>query len=150
MADDNGTEPEELDPVEAQGEMFPDGALDGDGKSLRTLVKPGLVNETTCSIGKAEVPLRGGLPDPDKQVRALVTAVFHKTEVIATRDPDAPKVTGWKTRVSLRSEFVETVPATDEDLITQRFKAMLEVDPNAAARLLDDLQKVASGSLVTA
>lgn len=146
-------EPDDLEPDDEageQGEMFPDGFVEGGTKSLRTLIKPGLTNELTCSIGKAEVPMRGGLPDPDRPVRVLVTAVFHKAEEIAARDPDTPKVASWKTRVSLRSEYVETVPDTDEGLITQRFTAMLEADPNAAAGLLDELQKLTAGALQTA
>jgi hypothetical protein len=146
-------EPDDLDPddeAEPQGEMFPAGVLDGDGRTLKTLIRPGLPVELTCSIGKAEVPLRGGLPDPDKPVRALVTAVFHKAEPIAIRDPDAPKVTGWKLRAHMRADFVETVPGTDQGLIEQRFRALLEVDANAAAGLLDSLQKMASEVLATA
>jgi hypothetical protein len=148
MADDNGTEPEEVE--EAQGEMFPAGVLEGEGKTLRTLIKPGLPVELTCSIGKSEVPLRGGLPDPDKAVRVLVTAIFQKAEPIAQRDPDAVKVTGWKLRAHMRAVYVETVSPSDEGLIEQRFRAMLEVDPSAAAKLLDGLQKLAGESLVTA
>jgi hypothetical protein len=135
-----------------QGEMFPNGTLEGEGKTLKTLVKPGQAVETTISIGKAEVPLRNGMPDPDKPMRALVTGIFQSCKPTARREDagNPVKVTGWKLAVHLRADFVEAVPFDDAGLIAQRFRAMLEVEPSAAGRLLEQLQALASEALTVA
>lgn len=133
-----------------QGEMFPEGILAGDKKTLRSLIKPGQAVETTVALSRAEVPLRDGLPDPDKPVRVLVTARFHKCEPIAKREGDAEKVSSWKLRVHLKSAHCESVAATDDELIRQRFAVLLEQSPTAAGELLDQLRAAASEALVTA
>lgn len=141
-------EEDELD----QGEMFPNGTLEGEGKTLKTLVKPGQAVETTVALSRAEVPLRNGMPDPDRPVRALVTGVFQKaTELAKREDSGNPmKVTGWKLAVGMRVEYVEAVPADDGGLILQRFRAMLEVDPSGAGRLGDEIAKLLQEALATA
>jgi hypothetical protein len=142
-ADEEGTE---------QGEMFPNGTLEGEGKSLKTLHKPGQAIELTVALSRAEVPLRNGLPDPDRPMRALVTGVFQKATTLAKREDagNPMKVTGWKLAAAMRVEYVEAVPAEDSGLIEQRFRAMLEVDPAGAGRLLEQLQALASASLTVA
>jgi hypothetical protein len=137
---------------EDQGELFPSGVMDGGKTTLKTLVKPGQGHKTRVALSRAEVPLRGGLPDPDRQVRALVTGIFQNERTAAERDNEANplKVTGWKTTVNLRIEYVEHVPDTDAGLIEQRFKAMLEIDPRAAGVLLDQLKVLASEQLAIA
>jgi len=150
MADDE-QDPDEI-PEGAQGEMFEMGSLEGEGKTLKTLIKAGQGVETTVALSRAEVPLRNGLPDPDKPIRALVTGVFQSAKELAKREDagNPMKVTGWKLAVGLRADYVEAVPSTDEGLITQRFRAMLEVEPAAAGRLLEQLQALASEALTVA
>jgi hypothetical protein len=46
-ADEQGTE---------QGEMFPNGTLEGEGRTLKTLVKAGQAVETTVALSRAEIP----------------------------------------------------------------------------------------------
>jgi len=142
----------ESDPEEAQGEMFPAGSLEGEGKSLKTLHKPGQAVETTVALSRAEVPLRNGLPDPDRPVRALVTGVFQSAKTLAKReDAGNPiKVTGWKLTANLRADYVEAVPGDDEGLILQRFRAMLEVDPAGAGRLAEQINAMVGESLTVA
>lgn len=132
-----------------QKELFPAGVMDGGKTTLKTLVKPGQSHKTRVALSRAEVPLRGGLPDPDRQVRALVTGIFQNEKTHAERDNEANplKVTGWKTTVNLRIEYVEHVPDSDDGLIEQRFKAMLEVEPAAAGRLVERLQALMSEQL---
>jgi hypothetical protein len=152
MADETVNNDAPDDKEGEQAEMFPNGTLEGEGKTLKTLVKPGQDVQTTVALSRAEVPLRNGLPDPDKPVRALVTGIFQSVKPTAKREDagNAMKVTGWKIAVSLRADYVEAVPATDEGLITQRFRAMLEVDPAGAGRLLEQLQGLTSESLALA
>jgi hypothetical protein len=147
MADEDG-QPDE----DGQEELFPQGSLTGGKTTLKTLVKTGQGHKLRVALSRMEVPLRGGLPDPDRQVRALVTGVFQKEETLAERDdPGNPlKVTGWKTTAKLRVEYVEHVPDDDAGLIEQRFRAMLEVEPRAAAELLDRLKVMASEQLALA
>jgi hypothetical protein len=135
-ADEQGTE---------QGEMFP-------SRTLKTLVKAGQAVETTVALSRAEIPLRNGLPDPDKPTRALVMGVFQSAKTLARREDDGNpmKVTGWKLTANLRVDYVEAIPADDAGLITQRFRTMLEVEPGAAGRLLEQLQALASEALTVA
>lgn len=93
MADDvnGGGDPDEGDGDEAvTGEtQFPMGLFEpADRKTLKNLIAGGLPVEMTVSMGAAEVPLRGGLPDPNQLHRFLVTARFHMAAPIAQYDSD--------------------------------------------------------------
>jgi hypothetical protein len=145
-------EPEDPPEGEGQAELFPQGYITGGKTTLKTLVKPGQPHKITVALSRAEVPLRGGLPDPDRQMRALVTGIFQSAKPTAERDDAGSplKVTGWKTAVNMRVEYVEHVPDDDAGLIEQRFQAMLEVDARAAGELLDRLKVMASEQLAIA
>jgi hypothetical protein len=135
-------EPEDPPEGGEQEELFPQGSLTGGKTTLKTLVKTGQGHKLRVALSRMEVPLRGGLPDPDRQVRALVTGIFQKEETLAERDdPGNPlKVTGWKTTAKLRVEYVEHIPDDDAGLIEQRFKAMLEVEPRIGGRVARPLE----------
>jgi hypothetical protein len=90
-----------------QEELFPLGTLEGDKKTLAQIIRKGLPVETTVSLMSAEVPLRGGLPDPDKLHRALITAEVAKLTPVPVREDG--KIVSWKVRVSLRPTYVEAV-----------------------------------------
>lgn len=98
-------------------EMFPMGILDGDPKvTLGKLIRRGAEVEYTVSLGSAEVPLRGGLPDPETYMRLFVTAELQKVEVVAKRvDGD---VSTWKVRAKMRPTFVELAEAAAADPAT--------------------------------
>src|SRR4051794_4660230 len=56
-----------------EDELFPLGSIEGDPKvTLKNLIKSGKPIEYTVSMRSAEVPLRGGLPDPDAFHRIFV------------------------------------------------------------------------------
>lgn len=101
---------DELTDDEVQ-QLFPDGVLEGDGKTLKTLIKANLPVEVTVSMRAAEVPMRGGLPDPDSLKRVMATCEVAKYEPIPVReDQDGErKIVGWKIRAVLRPTFVEPV-----------------------------------------
>jgi hypothetical protein len=101
-------EPEDPPEGGEQEELFPQGSLTGGKTTLKTLVKTGQGHKLRVALSRMEVPLRGGLPDPDRQVRALVT----REETLAERDdPGNPlKVTGWKTTAKLRVEVRRAHP----------------------------------------
>lgn len=110
-----GAKPPEADgddepPEEAQ-EEFPMGLFEpSDAKTIKTLIASGLPVELTVSLGAAEIPLRGGIPDPNKLHRLLITSRFHKAEPIAQYDSDDDtKIVGWKIRVHMKSRHVEVV-----------------------------------------
>lgn len=91
---------------EDQEEMFPLGSLEGDPKkTLKNLIRAGLPIEYTVSLRSAEVPLRGGLPDPDAFHRLFVNSVVEKVETVALREEN--KIVGWKVRAILRPIFVQ-------------------------------------------
>ena len=116
MADDEGASVHSLADRAAAGEgdepeqeTFPMGIVDPEHrKTLKTLIASGQPVEMTVSMQSAEVPLRGGLPDPNRLHRFLVTTRFHKAEPIAVYDPDdETKIKSWKLRVTLKPRFVE-------------------------------------------
>jgi hypothetical protein len=142
---DERAEEHEYDPPE----MFPLGTLSGDDLTPQKVVKRGLPVETTVALSRAEVPTSGGLMDPDKAGRCLVSYVPGKIEEVPQRDGDEAKVVGWKIRQHLRATYVQ--PAGDEaDLIRAEFGALLELDSSAAGALLDELRSMAADALTTA
>lgn len=121
-----------------QPELFPFGSLEGeDTVTPQRMIKKGLPVEVTASIGKAEVPLKSGMLDPNRRGRVLVSYRFHKNEDIAqVEDGD---IKSWKIRQNLKATFVED--AGDEaTLIKREFANLMELDSAAAGRLLDDLK----------
>lgn len=96
-----------------QEELFPLGSLEGDKKTLAQIIRKGLPIETTVSLRSAEVPLRGGLPDPEKLHRVLITSEVAKLEPVPIREDG--KIVSWKVRVVLRPTYVEAVDASDAD-----------------------------------
>jgi hypothetical protein len=94
-----------------QVEAFPMGSLEGDGKTLKNIIKSGLPVELTVSMRAAEVPIRGGgLPDPDSLQRCFVTAEVAKYEPVPVRDDG--KIVSWKIRCVLRPTYVEPQEAS--------------------------------------
>lgn len=94
---------------------FPTGVIDAGAskKSLKNLIKAGLPVEMTVSMMRAEVPLRGGIPDPEGQHRFLVTTELAKVEPVVQREDG--KVVSWKLRAHLRPVYVEVVEAQQAD-----------------------------------
>lgn len=91
---------------QTEEELFPLGSIEGDPKTtLKNLIKSGKPIEYTVSMRSAEVPLRGGLPDPDAFHRIFVNSVLEKVETVALREEN--KVVGWKVRAVLRPVFVQ-------------------------------------------
>lgn len=92
-------------------EEFPKGVIDAGAskRSLKTLIKGGLPVEMTVSMMSAEVPLRGGIPDPDAQHRFITTTELHKVEPVAQREEGL--LVAWKVRAHLRPVYVEAVEA---------------------------------------
>ncbi len=140
MADepaDTGEEPE-------ADELFPKGSLAGDEVTAQTLVKRGLPVEVTVSLSKAEVPSKGGLLNPNKAGRVLVSYLPGTVHEVPQRDGDEDELVGWKIRQDLRATFV--MDANDEqELIRSEFQALCLLDGSAARELLAELKAMATG-----
>jgi hypothetical protein len=140
---------ERADDGDGQLEAFPMGSVEGDAKvTLRTLVKSGDATEFTASMRAAEVPLRGGLVDPRKPGRALVTYEVAKIDVVAVREDG--ELVGWKQRASLRPTYVEPIGATDADLIAHYFGEILAASPSEGGALADRIAAMAREALQAA
>lgn len=147
--DDNGSiearaasgEHEEGD--EPQGEMFPLGSIEGDAKTLKTLVKPGQKTEQTVSLMSAEVPISGGgLLDPEREGMLLVTYEPAGYTEVPVREGDrasGKRVKGWKFRTQLRPIYVERVEG-EAGVLEANFAALAEGDARAAGALLDRMR----------
>ena len=130
-----------------QDELFPAGSVDGDGVTLAKLRKPGQSVEATVSLSSAEVPSGGGLVDPEREGRLLVTYEPGKVEEVPVREEG--RVVSWKERQHLRVVHVERV-ARGGDHIEASFVELLDGDPKTAGKLLDRLQKRAKAALAPA
>lgn len=139
LGDAAGLSLEDLtDEDSVQAELFPLGSLEGeDTITPQRMIKKGLPVEVTASIGKAEVPLKSGMLDPNKRGRVLVSYRFHKNEDIALVEEGTIK--GWKIRQNLKATFVEDA-ADETKLIKNEFASLMALDSAAAGRLLDDLR----------
>lgn len=147
QTDETGTQEQD-----AQAEMFPMGALGGEGPTAQSIIRRGEPVELTVSLSRAEVPNpSGGLFDPNKYGRALVTFIPSTHHPLPLREDDAApqKVTGWKIRQDLRVTHVK--PATDRvALIREEFQLLLDRDARAAGALLEELAAIASEVLAAA
>lgn len=133
------------EPEPDEAELFPLGSLDGDSITPQSLVKRGMDVEVTASLTRAEVPNRGGLFNPSKYGRALVTCLPSTAEYVPLRADDAhpQRVTGWKLRQTLRVTYV--TPADDvAELIRHEFEALLASDAEAAGKVLEAMRDTAA------
>lgn len=126
--------------MEEAEQLFEDGVLDGDGVTPQNLIRKGLPVELTCSLSRAEVPLRTSLPNPGRYGRAIVTYLPAPAHAVPVRqDPaDAAKVTSWKVRQDLRVTHVRDANDS-EALIAEEFETLLTDAPEKASALLDRL-----------
>jgi hypothetical protein len=128
-------------------ELFPEGLIDGDSKTLKTLIRAGLPIKATVKLEGGEVPAREGLFDPDREGKLLVTFELSKVEAVALREEG--RITSWKVRQHARAVYIErVVPATSD--LEVGFGLLLDGDPKAAGALLDRLQKRAKKALTPA
>jgi hypothetical protein len=67
-------------------ELFPLGSLEGDGVTLKTIVKPSEKVETTVAMMSAEVPSSGGLLDPRREGMLLVTYELAQAPLVPKRE----------------------------------------------------------------
>lgn len=129
------------EPEKTEEELFPAGSLVGDSITPQTLVKKGLPVELKVSLTRAEVPIKdGGLFDPNKYTRALVTVLPGPATETPKRDDrnDGAKVTGWKIAQELRVTYV--TPADDAGaLVLAEFEALLATEPERAAELAEKI-----------
>jgi hypothetical protein len=132
-----------------QLEAFPVGVIEGDAKvTHKTLIRPGEAVEYTVSLGRAEVPMRGGLVDPRKAGRCLVSYEAADGGLPVPQREDG-KVKAWKIRQSLRPVYVEPWPLEDAEAIGLLFGTLMEASPQAAMKLVDGLQARAAEYLRT-
>jgi hypothetical protein len=133
-------------------ELFPAGSLKGDGKSLKTLIKPGQAVKSTVSMMSAEVPISGGgLLDPDREGMVLVTYELAKLEPVPEREGDRGdrKIVGWKVRQVVRPVYVEPVSG-EAGTIEAAFAALVDASAKDAGALLDRLHARMSDALAAA
>lgn len=141
---------EGAEPDEEQPELFPQGSIEGDAKTLKTLIKAGLPVEQTVAMGSAEVPISsGGLIDPEKEGMLLVTyeaAGYKPVPVREGERHEGKRVKGWKIRTYLRPIHVERVNG-EAGAIEANFAALLDADEAEAGALLDRLSARTSSKL---
>lgn len=137
---------------ETQEELFPQGQVIGDGVSLKSLVKAQHKVTTSAALSKAKIPLRGGLPDPNARLRLMVVGVPAKLHNLPIREDasDPLKVTGWELTQDVRVDHVENVPPTERELVLNRFRAFVDESPQAAGKLLEELQQMLAEELQAA
>lgn len=131
---------------EYQDEMFPLGCLDGDDQQLGSLVNGALPVELYISLSRTEVPLLGGLLDPNKGGRAAVSyeALEYKHKPIREEQPDGSfKIVSWKVTCNAKARLVE--PLGDPETVVRReFERLLASDPNRAAEVAEEFMEAMS------
>lgn len=125
-----------------QEQLFPEGVLDGDKKTLANIMKKNLPVEVVCVMTQMEVPLRDGLPDPDKQARFAITVEPSGSNLkyVRERQPDGTrKVVGYKIVANVRPVFAEPL-GMEEEAMTRSFEQLMGIDPKRAGKQLDALK----------
>jgi hypothetical protein len=129
-----------------QEELFPEGFIEGDKKTLANVMKRGLPVELVATMMQGEVPMRDGIPDPEKLGRLAVTVEPSnaKLSYVREKQPDGQrKIVGYKIAAQLRPVFVENL-GMGEDAMTKSFEQLLAIDAQRAGKHLDALQETFS------
>lgn len=126
---------------EGQTELFPEGVLDGDKRTLANVMRRGLPVELVAKMSTAEIPLRDGLPDPDKLGRLAVTVepTDARLKYVRELQPDGQrKVVGYKIVANVRPVYTENL-GMGEEAVEKSFEQMLGIDAQRAGKVLDVL-----------
>jgi hypothetical protein len=137
---------------EEQGEMFPLGVLEGDERTLGNLTRGKPITELTVSLGAAEIPLRGGLLDPGRLGRALITYEPANYVTVPERETQADgsrKIVGWKVRNVTRAVYAEPVEEDPVDFAEWAFRRALSADPQRGAELADRVSAITADYMRT-
>lgn len=125
-------------------ELFPQGSLAGDGKSLKNLVKASDRVELTVSMASAEVPAPkdAGLLDDEKEHLILVTCEVANYHPVPIREGDKgeKKKKGYKIRTTLRPIYLEQLKG-EVGTIEAGFAALCSEKASDAAALYERLGK---------
>ena len=131
---------------EVAEELFPRGAVENDGKSIDVIFRRHRTKvETTVALSRAEVPLRGGLVEPDADVLLLVRGTVSHYVPRPTRD-DAGKQDGWKVQTVLRSAYVESL-GSEAQAIEGLYRRLIEKSPQGATEVLEAIRSIAAEHL---
>lgn len=138
----------ESDEEPTQDELFPKGVLDADGKiQLKNLIRANEGVEVTASLMSAEVPLRGGLVDPRREGKVVVSYEAAKYIPVPVREgePGDRKLVGWKIRCQMRPTFVEPADRYYSRDQVERILAEVGVpaDSDRGRELLGDVEDAA-------
>jgi hypothetical protein len=126
-------------------ELFPLGTIEGDPRvTVRSLIKAGARVSVTASLSSAEVPVSGGLFDPEQEISVLVRCIPGKVEQVPKHeDKDGiQKVKEWTVRQSLRSIHVERADAVYSESQVREMLAECDASPAKVSRLLGEKQAV--------
>lgn len=129
--------------MDLDAEMFPLGVLEGDPWNLDMVRKSKKPVEVTVALSRAEVPMRDGLPDPNKSGRVAASHETAKYEVVPVKEeqPDGEKIlVSWKIRVNLRVTYVEQMGDT-ESVVKREFERLTSEDVQRAAEVADELRQ---------
>lgn len=134
-----------------QESLFENGVLDGDpALTPNTLISPGTKVSTRVKMNGAQVPLRGGLIDPTKEVRVAAVchaSTYHQTPIGEWRDDGTRNIEEWKINAVLTPTYVEYL-GTGEESVEREFDRMLAAgNSSGAGRLLDKLRDKMSNYL---
>lgn len=107
---------------EPQAELFPDGVIDGDPRvTIKNLIRGGENVDLEVTLMQGKVPLRGGLVDPRRSGKVVVSHDAAKYLLIPQREgePGDKKVKGWTVRCQLKPTYSEPASAywTEEEVM---------------------------------
>jgi hypothetical protein len=133
---------------EEEQEQFPLGLLEPAGAKMptRNLIPAGVPVSLVASIGKAQVPLRGGVLPRGKITKVLVQCrPGHLKESVLHGDDEHPgKVTEGKWEQGARAIYVELISPS---VIYGLFEELLASEPAAAGALLDQMTAAMSAGV---
>ncbi len=99
-----------------QQKLFDMGGFDGDpGVTPQNIIDEDAEIELTASLGTAEVPLKGGLVDPEQRVRLFVTAEYAGKVDVPVRDRETREIESWKVRAKFRPTRCESIESALRD-----------------------------------
>lgn len=117
-------------------ELFPDGFMDGEAWTLGNIHKSGVPVEATVSLSRAEIPIRDGLPDPNKFRRVIVSTGGGKIEAIPTFEEG--DIVSWKIRAHLKVTHIQQM-GDPESVVAAEFEKLALANPKRAAEVAEQL-----------
>jgi hypothetical protein len=136
-----------------QAELFPSGVIEGDERvTLKTLIPPGSTVKQRVGLGSmSNLPLRGGLLDPTREVRIIVRCWpqnYKENPKGEDLGDGTRNIEEWEQSFTLKPNHAEVLGNWQAGL-NKMFKEGLRTNATEAGKALEELQDIFTEYMTT-